>query len=95
MLAAARHGFAGTGPGRQFANPAGTDPDPVNGFGGSGRGLMVSGTSLSVALPCSAHPPTYQVRVFALSPTGQPVGVFGDAVTVIVEWLTGPEANAT
>lgn len=73
-----------TGPGRQFADPNGTGPDPVNTFGGAG-GFVLSGTSFTTTLPPSIPPGTYQIRVIALSPTGQPVGAFSDAVTVIVE----------
>ncbi len=81
---ASQYAFEHTGPGRQFANPNGTGPDPVNGFGGAGGGFVVDGMSVSVTLPASMPPGSYQIRVIGLSPTGQPVGTFSDAVAVIV-----------
>ena len=82
---ATQYGFEHTGPDLQFANPNGRGPDPVNGFGGAGGGFVVSGMSFSVALPSSAPPGAYQVRVIGLSATGLPVGTFSDAVTMVVE----------
>ena len=82
---ATQYAFEHTGPNRQFANPNGTGPDPVNGFGGAGGGFVVSGTSFTVTLPSSMAPGTYQVRVIGLSPIGQPAGAFSDAVTVVVD----------
>ncbi len=82
---AAQYGFEHTGPNRQFANPNGIGPDPVNGFGGAGGGFVVPGTSFSVTLPASTPPGTYQVRVIGLFAAGQPVGVFSDAVTMAIE----------
>jgi hypothetical protein len=70
--------------GAQLPNPDRTGPDPVNEFGRAGGGFVVVGTSFSVALPSTARPGTYQVRVIGLSPTGQPVGTFGGAVTGVV-----------
>ena len=84
MLGAARYGFVHTRPGRQFANPNGTSPDSVNGFGGAGGGCVVPGTSFPVTLGPSVPTGTYQIRVIGLSPTGQPVGTFSDAVMVVV-----------
>jgi hypothetical protein len=85
VAGAAAYGFEYTGPGRQFANPNGTAPDAANGFGGTGGGLVVSGTSLPVTLTSSIPAGTYQVRVIGLSAAGQIVGTFSDAVTVIVQ----------
>lgn len=81
----AQYGFEHTGPGRQFANPNGTAPDPVNGFGGAGGGFVVAGTSFTTTVPPSIPPGTYEIRVTGLSPAGQVVGVFSDAVTVVVD----------
>ncbi len=86
VTGAAQYGFEHTGPGRQFSRPNATLADPVNGFGGAGGGWVVPGTSFSTTLPPSALPGTYQVRVIGLSATGQPVGTFSDALTVV---LTG------
>ena len=83
-MGSVQNGFEHTGPGRQFANPNGTGPDRVNGFGGAGGGFVVPGTGFTVTLGASTPPGTYQVRVIGLSPTGQPVGTFSDAVTVVV-----------
>jgi hypothetical protein len=60
-------------------------PDAVNGFGGTGGGFVVPGTSFSVTLSAATPPGTYQVRVIGLSPTGQPVGTFSDAVPAAIE----------
>jgi len=45
---------------------------------------VVAGTSFIITLAPSTPPGTYQVRVIGLSPSGQPVGVFSDAVPVVV-----------
>lgn len=81
----AQYFFEFTGANRQFANPNGTAPDPVNGFGGAGGGLPVAATGFSI-VPGPAFPPgRYQVRVIGLVATGQLMGRFSDAVTVIVQ----------
>ena len=46
---------------------------------------MVSGTSFTVTLGTSTLLGIYQIRVIGLSPTGQVVGTFSDAVTVVVQ----------
>ncbi len=61
-----------------------TAPDPVNRLGGAGDRFVLPGTSFTVTPGPSTPPGPYQARVIGLSPTGQPVGVFSDAVTVIV-----------
>jgi Tol biopolymer transport system component len=81
---AAQYFLEFTGPGQVFANPNGTAPDPVNGFGGTGGGVVVAGTSLSVALGLDFPTGTVQVRVAALSLAGQIIGGFGDAITIVV-----------
>jgi sugar lactone lactonase YvrE len=84
VAGAARYGFEHTGPNRQFANPNGTGPDPANGFGGMGGGFVVPGTSFPITLTPSVPAGAYQVRVIGLSPGGQVIGCFSDAVTVVV-----------
>ena len=81
---ATEYGFEHTGPGRQFANPNGTAAGPVNGFGGAGGAFMVSRTSLTVTLGRSTPPGTYRVRVVGFSPTEQILGLFSDAVAVVL-----------
>lgn len=87
--------FEFTGPNRQFANLNGTAPDPVNGGGpgGAGGGFALPGTSLTATLDPSFPPGVYQVRVIGLSPTGQFVGSFSDAVTVILGQAPVPFAG--
>lgn len=85
MAGAASCGFKYAGAGRQFANPNGTRPDPVNGFGGLGGAVVVRGTSLPVTLAPSVPAGTYHVRVIGLSPAGQIVATFSDAVTVVIQ----------
>jgi hypothetical protein len=65
-----RYGFEFTGTNRQFANPNGTAPDAVNGFGGAGGGFAVAGTSLQGALPLTIQPGSYQVRLTVWRRTG-------------------------
>ncbi|HEV8676391.1 MAG TPA: sialidase family protein [Methylomirabilota bacterium] len=84
VAGAATYGFEYTGPNRQFANPNGEGPDPVNGYGGVGGGFLVSGTSFTVVLGSAVPAGSYQVRVMAIGIIGQPLGGFSDAVTVTV-----------
>ena len=79
-----QYGFEFTGPNRGFANPNGAGPDPVNGFGGAGGGVLISGTGFTTAIAPSFPPGNYQLRVIGLSPAGQPVGSFSDAITLIL-----------
>jgi hypothetical protein len=79
-----QYGFEFTGPNRAFANPNGTAPDPVSGFGGAGGGLPVPATSFTAVLDASFPPGTYQVRVVGLSASGGLVGTFSDAITIIL-----------
>jgi hypothetical protein len=81
--------FEYTGPNRQFANPNGTAPDPVNGLGGAGGGFPVSGTSFRVTLGAGIPAGSYQVRVMAMGPSG-PLGHFSGAVTVTVPSTPSP-----
>jgi hypothetical protein len=82
----AQYGFEHTGPGLQFANPNGTAPDPVNGFGGAGGGLLVPGTSLTATIAASAPAGPYQFRIIGLSATGREVvGSFSDARSVVLQ----------
>lgn len=46
---------------------------------------MVAGTSITAAVAPSTPPGAYQIRVIALSPTGQVIGPFSDAISLIVE----------
>jgi Tol biopolymer transport system component len=79
-----RYGFEFSGVNRTFANPNGTAPDGVNGFGGAGGGLVVGAATFTATLGPGMPPGVYQVRVVALSPSLQVVGVFSDAVTLIL-----------
>jgi len=79
------YGLEFTGPNRQFANPNGTEPDPVNGFGGAGGAVLVGGTGVTVVVPVGIAPGTYEVRVIGVSAGGQPLGTFSDAVTLVIE----------
>jgi hypothetical protein len=71
-----------TGADRVFANPNGTGPDAVNGFGGAGGVAVVQTTSFSTTLGPGFPAGLYQVRVVGLTPAFQPVGRFSDAVTL-------------
>ena len=82
---AALYGLEFTGPGLRFANPNGADPDPVNGYGGRGGGFLVPGTSLAIALVPAPPTGTYQFRVIALTASGQVIGTFSDARTVVIQ----------
>jgi hypothetical protein len=73
-----------TGPNLVFANPNGTVPDGVNGFGGAGGGILVNDTSLVAVVPPGTPPAAYQIRVAGLTPDNQIVGGFSSAVTVNV-----------
>jgi hypothetical protein len=84
VAGAAFYGFEFTGPNRTFANPNGTGPDPVNGFGGAGGGFLVPATALSLTLPPGITPGSYQVRAIGISAAGSLVGVFSDAVTFVI-----------
>jgi photosystem II stability/assembly factor-like uncharacterized protein len=79
-----RYFFEFTGPNGQFANPNGTTTDPVNGQGGAGGGLPVTGTTLAVTVPPGTPPGTYEARVIGLAVGGQFLGQFSDAVRVTV-----------
>jgi photosystem II stability/assembly factor-like uncharacterized protein/Tol biopolymer transport system component len=74
-----------TGVNLAFSNPNGTITDPVNGFGGAGGGVAVSGTTLAGTVPPGTPAGSYQVRVIGRLADGQFVGRFSDAVTLIVE----------
>jgi hypothetical protein len=91
----AQYGFEFTGPHRSFANPIGSGPDPANGFGGAGGGVLVPGTSLTVAVPPGIPAGVYQVRVVGLAATGVLVGRFSDAVTLLVGALPGGQPAIT
>ena len=84
LAGAAQYGVEFTGPNRQFANPNGTVPDPVNGFGGAGGALLVGGTSLSGPVPATVPPGAYELRVIGLSAAGV-LATFSDAVTLVIE----------
>jgi hypothetical protein len=81
---AARYGVEFSGAGTAFTNPNGAGPDRINGVGGAGGGFVVSGTSVTIAVPAEAAAGRYQVRVIGLTGAGQPIGAFGDAITVTV-----------
>jgi hypothetical protein len=71
--------FEVSGPGRPFANPNGTAADP------GAIGFLVPGTVLPVVVPPGIQPGTYQVRVIGVSATGQALGSFSNAITLIVQ----------
>lgn len=74
------YGLEHTGPNLGFTGP--TVPDPVNGFGGAGGGVLVrSQTSLSVPLGPGVPAGTYQVRVIGVrvGPGGEFQGFVGEA----------------
>jgi streptogramin lyase/Tol biopolymer transport system component len=81
---AALYGFEFTGPNRQFANPNGTGPDPVNGFGGAGGAFVIPATGFTLTVPPGLAPGSYQARAIGISAAGSVVGVFSDAVTFII-----------
>ena len=81
---AVSYGVEVTGANRQFANPNGTAPDGINGFGGAGGALLVPGTSLAGPIPAAVPPGVYELRVLALSATGV-LATFSDAVTLVIE----------
>jgi hypothetical protein len=82
---AAQYGFEFTGSDRRFANPNGIAPDSLNGYGGAGGGFLVPGPGFTAELPVAMTPGTYQVRVIGLTATGQLLGSFSDAVTLVVQ----------
>ena len=79
------YGVEFTGANLTFANPNGTAPDSVNGFGGVGGGFPVQGTSVTVPVPAGIPVGAYQVRIIGLGPTGAIAGSFSDAVTLTVQ----------
>jgi Tol biopolymer transport system component len=79
---ATQYGLEFTGPDRVFANPNGTGPDAINGFGGAGGAVVVEGTRVDVLLDSGVPPGLYQVRVVGLTAAFAVVGRFSDAVTV-------------
>lgn len=91
--AAARYGFEFTGANRQFANPNGVAPDPVNGFGGAGGGFIVTGGSFTAPLEASFPLGAYQVRVVPLSGTGAVIGTFSNALSIVLTVGTAPGAG--
>jgi lysophospholipase L1-like esterase len=82
-----------TGPDLAFTNPGEPGFDPVNGFGGAGGGVVVSGTALAVVLAPSFPVGTYQVRVSALSAAGHLVGAFSEAITVVNGFWLPPDLS--
>jgi subtilisin-like proprotein convertase family protein len=81
---ASQYGFEHTGANLAFSNPGGTSPDTDNGFGGSGGGFLVEGTSEPITIPAGIPPGAYQVRVVGLTLELAGVGRFSEAVTVLV-----------
>ena len=82
---AAAYGLEYTGPGGQFPNPSGDPSGPLDPAGNFPAGLVVPGTSLTTTLPPLTPAGTYLIRVIGLSPTGQFLGRFSDALVLIVE----------
>jgi hypothetical protein len=81
---AQRYGIEFTGPDQPFTTPNGSGPDPLNGCGGAGGCILVTGTSLTAELAPSTPPGSYEIRVAALSASGEIVGGLSDALTVVV-----------
>jgi photosystem II stability/assembly factor-like uncharacterized protein len=81
---AERYGVEFTGPDRLFTNPNGSGPDAVNGCGGAGGCVVVTGTSLTVELGPSTPPGRYEVRVGALSARGEVIAHLGDTLAVVI-----------
>jgi hypothetical protein len=80
VAGATQYGFEFSAPDRQFTNANGAGPDPINGFGGRGGGLLVTGTTFAPLLDLSSIPPgTYNVRVIAF---GLPGSTFSDSVGI-------------
>jgi streptogramin lyase/Tol biopolymer transport system component len=79
---AARYALEFTGADRVFANPNGTGPDSINGFGGAGGVVLVTDPRLEVTLGPGFPAGLYQVRVIALTADLQVLGRFSDAVTL-------------
>jgi hypothetical protein len=65
---------------RTFANPNGVTLDPINGAGS----LQVTTPGFSVLLDPSFPHGVYSVRVMALAANGSPIGVFSNALTLIL-----------
>ena len=59
--------------------PNATSFDPA-----AGNPIVVGGTTLNAVVPASLPPGGYQVRIFGLTTTGQPLGRASDAVTLFV-----------
>jgi hypothetical protein len=91
---AVAYGFEYTGPNRQFANPGGNVPDPVNGFGGAGGGFLLPSTSFAVVLGTGVPAGTYQVRAIAVGAAGELLGTFSPALTVTVPATSPPTSVA-
>jgi Tol biopolymer transport system component len=100
-----QYGLEFTGPNLAFANPNGNGADPVNGFGGAGGAFVTGSTRRDVVVPTGLPPGNRQVRVIGLNAAFQTVGVFSDAITVILgvvaipldarPTITGPASGAT
>jgi hypothetical protein len=85
-----------TGPNLAFSNANGTQADPVNGFGGAGGVFVVTPPRLDVLVPLGLPPGNRQVRVIGLNGAFLPVGVFSDAITVILGVVAiPPDARPT
>jgi uncharacterized protein (DUF1501 family) len=84
LAGAAQYGFEFTGPDLRFANPNAMVPDGVNGYGGAGGGFLVPGPGFTADLPVAMTPGSYQARVIGITPAGQLLGSFSDAVTLVV-----------
>jgi subtilisin-like proprotein convertase family protein len=92
---ASQYGFEFTCTSCAFANPGGRSPDIVNGFGGTGGGFPVPGTTFPIPIPADIPPGTYQVRVVGLTPGLAFVGRFSEAVTVLFGHQPGGQPALT
>lgn len=97
MAGASRYLFEFTLPNRVFVNPNSVTLDALN----SGGSLQLITAGFSVVLDPSFPHGTYQVRVRAVAFTGAPIGVFSNAVTLILgipptaqPSITGPFAGS-
>jgi subtilisin-like proprotein convertase family protein len=92
---ASQYGFEHTGTNLGFFNPGGTSADGDNGFGGTGGGFLIGGTTMPITIPAGIPPGAYQVRVVGLAPDLAFVGRFSEAVTVLLGALPGDRPALT
>jgi subtilisin family serine protease len=80
VAGAVRYLFEYSHPNRVFANPNGVTLDPINGAGS----LQVTTPGFLVVLDPAFPYGLYAVRVMALTAAGSPIGVFSNALTLVL-----------